>query len=299
MFTLSVVATKGGVGKTTIAAHLAGLFRDIGLRVLLIDADVQPSLSKFFVIDHVAPRGLTDMITRGYLEEDCISTVQLPPAGFSGSAARIETTGHIDIVMSDTTDGRLQDWMFQHPDYIVRIRMAIKSLMASSYDIVIIDTQGAVGHLQDAAVVASDTVVAPASPDIISAREFLAGTNRLLERIQSAANLGLHVPPVKALLNRFENTNDSRLMTGLIRDQMPNMAGHVYLMETEVPSAVAFRKAATARVPVHWIDPHRCGDVMHRLMWELLPSLDGRYAPNHRNHSHVPGAVDAAQAQKD
>lgn len=44
MFTITVVSTKGGVGKTTLAANLGGLLRDIGLRVLLIDADVQPSL---------------------------------------------------------------------------------------------------------------------------------------------------------------------------------------------------------------------------------------------------------------
>ena len=46
MFTITVVSTKGGVGKTTLAANLGGLLRDIGLRVLLIDADVQPSLTR-------------------------------------------------------------------------------------------------------------------------------------------------------------------------------------------------------------------------------------------------------------
>ena len=54
MFVFGVVATKGGVGKTTIAANLGGLLADIGYRVLLIDADVQPSLSRYFALSHHA-----------------------------------------------------------------------------------------------------------------------------------------------------------------------------------------------------------------------------------------------------
>ena len=54
MFVFGVVATKGGVGKTTVAANLGGLLADIGYRVLLIDADVQPSLSRYFALAHDA-----------------------------------------------------------------------------------------------------------------------------------------------------------------------------------------------------------------------------------------------------
>ncbi len=46
MIRFAVISTKGGVGKTTRTANLGALLADLGLRVLLIDADVQPSLSK-------------------------------------------------------------------------------------------------------------------------------------------------------------------------------------------------------------------------------------------------------------
>ena len=45
---ISVVSTKGGVGKTTLTANLGGLLAALGLRVLAIDADKQASLSKYF-----------------------------------------------------------------------------------------------------------------------------------------------------------------------------------------------------------------------------------------------------------
>ena len=46
MRVVSVVSTKGGVGKTTVAANLGGLLADVGLRVLLLDLD---TVSRFSV----------------------------------------------------------------------------------------------------------------------------------------------------------------------------------------------------------------------------------------------------------
>lgn len=51
---LSAAATKGGVGKTTLIANVSAVLADIGLRVLMIDCDVQPSLSKYYPISATA-----------------------------------------------------------------------------------------------------------------------------------------------------------------------------------------------------------------------------------------------------
>lgn len=284
MFVFGVVATKGGVGKTTIAANLGGLLADIGYRVLLIDADVQPSLSRYFALSHQAEQGLTSMVMSGVLTPECISHVELPPETFPGDHSRLNVQGgFLHIVTSDTRDGKLQDWLSNRLDRLVRIRMALQSISRNdAYDVVIIDTQGAVGHLQDSAVNASDLLITPASPDIVSAREFVDGTLELLDRHESSANMGFTVPAMKAVINRVEHTVDSRTMASLIREQFMTLRGRVNVLSTAVPSAVAYKKAATARVPAHWIDPHKAGDVMHALLWELIPSLEGKFAPNHR-----------------
>ena len=66
MIKFTITSTKGGVGKTTLTANLGALLADMGLRVLLIDADVQPSLSKYFPLAAPrAPAGLTQVIVRG------------------------------------------------------------------------------------------------------------------------------------------------------------------------------------------------------------------------------------------
>jgi len=295
MLTLTVVATKGGVGKTTLSANLGGLLRDLGLRVLLVDADVQPSLSKYFALSHVAPAGLTKLVTDGFLSDDCISTVQLPQEGNSfRESEKYPAAPALRLIRSDTREGNLQDWLSQRLDRLVRISMALNDAsVASAYDVVIIDTQGALGHLQDAAVNAADILITPATPDVVSAREFVEGTVKLIDRHEAAANMGFKIPAMKAVINRTENTRDSRSMSELIREAFLTMRGRVSVMHTAIHSAVAFRKAATNQVPVHWIDPQRAGDAMHQLLWELIPSLEGNYAPNHRNFG-VPMALQQA-----
>lgn len=49
MKTLSLFNHKGGVGKTTLAVNVADAFVDLGLRVLLVDADPQCNLTSFYL----------------------------------------------------------------------------------------------------------------------------------------------------------------------------------------------------------------------------------------------------------
>jgi chromosome partitioning related protein ParA len=289
MLTFTVVSTKGGVGKTTVSANFGGMLADLGYRVLLVDADVQPSLTRYFRLAGKPERGLTSMVSTGVLTEHCIYDTQFPEAFASHAQSLLDRGGVLHVVPSDTQDGRLQEWLSNRLDRLVRIRMALKNeAVTSRYDVVIIDTQGAVGHLQDAAVNAADLIIAPSSPDVISAREFIKGSEALLDRHESSANMGYTVPAMKALINRFENTVDSRIMTQVIREQFMTLRGRVSVLATTIPAAVAYRKAATLQVPVHWLDPNKAGDVMHRLMWELIPSLQNRYTPNHRGALSTP-----------
>lgn len=277
MIVITVVATKGGVGKTTLAANLSALLADVGVRVLLIDADVQPSLTRYYCI---APRmdfGLTEIMKRGVITPDCISKVALRhPDGLG-----LNPDGCLDIVVANAPEGTLQDWLAQRIDRAVRIRKAVRSpYIDENYDVVLIDTQGAVGHLQDAAVLAADVLLSPISPDILTAREFTSGTLELLNRLEPSADIGVTVPPMKALIYKLERTKDSRDIAHNIRAQYVNLRARVDVLDTTVPHAVAYKQAATAQLPVHWTDPARAGLTMHRLLWELVPSLAGSVAPN-------------------
>lgn len=58
MHVFSVISTKGGAGKTTVAANLGGLLADAGKRMLL-ELDIQPTLSSYFDLTYEAPAAST------------------------------------------------------------------------------------------------------------------------------------------------------------------------------------------------------------------------------------------------
>jgi chromosome partitioning related protein ParA len=271
MIKFTVTSTKGGVGKTTLTANLGALLADMGLRVLLIDADVQPSLSKYFPLAVAKPvAGLTEVIVRGAVSASCITATVYQ---------------NLDIVISDDPEGNLPHWLLNRIDRGFRLRFALQSpAVVEAFDCVLIDTQGAIGPLQDAAVLAADILVSPITPEILSAREFRDGTMELLDRLEPGGALGASLGPMKAVIYRQDRSADARMIASGIREDFIKLKGRVAVLETVVPHAKAYKEAATLRVPVHRHERKRDGPtpsaytVMHQLAWELIPSLEGVFA---------------------
>ena len=289
MIIFTLLSTKGGVGKTTLAANLGALMSDVGLRVLLIDADIQPSLSKYFEIVERAPYGLTQSILTGTVTEDCISRTSIE---------------NLDIILSDDSEKMLQTWLMNRIDRGERLANALCSTAVSDefYDVILIDTQGAAaGALQDAAALAATQIITPVNPEMLSAREFKSGTMEMLERLEPSPRSRFRVGPVKAVIYRQDRTSDARNIADSIRNDFNQnviaqdmaadirqdyirLGGRITVLDTHVPYAKAYKEAATHRKPVHRHEPERQGtmasayETMHALLWELVPSLTGHYA---------------------
>ena len=271
MIKFTIASTKGGVGKTTLTANLGALLADMGLRVLLIDADLQPSLSKYFALASPWPSaGLTDVLLNGKMTAACITSTVFP---------------NLDIVVSDDPEGHLPNWLLNRIDRGFRLRLALQSaLVVDAYDCVLIDTQGAMGPVQDAAILAADILVSPITPEVLSAREFRDGTLALLERLEPGSAFGATLGAVKAVIYRQDRTADARLIAAKIREDFVRLEDRFSILDTVVPHAKAYKEAATLRIPVHRHERRRDGvmpsasAVMHQLAWELIPSLQGIYA---------------------
>lgn len=258
---VTVCSTKGGVGKTTLTANLAGLLADAGYRVLMVDADVQPTLSTYYPIERQAKFGLHHLLTQGTLE-DAVSSTAIPG---------------LDVVVSDDPEGALENWILHTPDGRVRMRHALRG--PHEYEIVLVDTQGAVGPLQDGGVLAADILLSPLPPEILSAREFSRGLLAMLERLRPMAHLGAPVGHLYATIYRMDRTVDARrIADGLRAAASADAPGAVTILDTVIPATVAYREAATARVPIHrWMQrrraSHAAASSLLALARELLPHL--------------------------
>lgn len=260
---VTFVSTKGGVGKTTCTANVGGILTDLGQRVLLVDADVQPSLSSYYRITHPSPLGLAELITEP-TTADVISRTEID---------------HLDVVVSNDPDGKLPNWLLYTLDGRVRLKHILARL-DDAYDFVLIDTQGAVGPLQDAAVLAADLLVSPIPPEILSAREFCRGTLDMLDRLRPGAFMGAPVAPLKGLVYRQDRTADAKRIVQELRTlSFGPSRGQITILDTTVPNTVAYREAATRQIPVHRWEPRREGatssarDTMLALAHELFPHL--------------------------
>jgi len=261
----TVVSTKGGVGKTTLTANLGAALADLGQRVLMVDIDVQPTLSSYYPVTERAKYGLTHLLNRASVW-DVVSKTSIQG---------------LDLIYSDDFKGELENWLLHQPDGRVRLKQLLVQY-DDQYDFILIDTQGAIGPLQDAGVLAADLLISPIPPEMMSAREFARGTIAMIERLLPMAALGAPVGPLRGIIYRADNTRDCReISSGLTNESFKASKGSITILETIVPATVVYRAAATAQEPVHRFERSRKGptlsarETMLSLIHELFPYLKG------------------------
>lgn len=263
MMRITVVSTKGGVGKTTVAANLGGLLADMGYRVLLVDADVQPTLSSYYPILTEAPRGIFELLVCGDTQGVVSSTA----------------IGNLDLIVSNDPIGQLPNLLLHAPDGRTRLKHLLERFHPA-YDLAVIDTQGSLSALQDAAVLAADVLISPLPPEMLSAREFSRGTIGMLERLRPMERLGISIPPLVAVLNRIDRTRNAAEIAAALREELfGESERHIRLLQTVIPSLVVYREAASLGIPVHRHESMRSAtrtapaarETMLGLARELLP----------------------------
>lgn len=271
MQVISVISTKGGVGKTTIAANLGGFIADAGLRVLLLDLDMQPTLSSYYELTHQAPAGIYELLA---FNERNVSTLV--------SRTSVE---RLDVVLSNDQHRQLNTLLLHAPDGRLRLHHLLPTFQPH-YDLVLIDTQGARSVLLEMAVLASHLAVSPVTPEILAARELRRGTLQLLKDIEPYRRLGIAPPPLHLLMNRIPAVSaNARLIQQTLRLVFRDQDG-IRVLDTEVPAIEAFPRAATQSLPAHRIEKRRpthrvapsAFETIHQLACELCPQWMDRFA---------------------
>ena len=102
----TVLSPKGGTGKSTLTANIAGFLANFGYKVLMVDADPQQTLSSHYAMDKVADFGFRRLIEE-VSTEDVISTTAID---------------NLDLIYSDDPDGELEETISKAADGSFRLR---------------------------------------------------------------------------------------------------------------------------------------------------------------------------------
>ena len=264
MQVLSVISTKGGVGKTTVAANLGGFMADAGLSVLLIDLDIQPTLSSYYKLRHTAKSGMYELISANETRlEHLISHT---------------TVDNLHLIFSNDDKGQLNTLLLHAPDGRFRLKN-LMPIFEPHYDVVIIDTQGARSILLEMAIVASTHLLSPITPEVLAAREFKRGTLQLIEDIQPLQHLGISIPVINLLINRVPSVSNNAKLIKTMLETLFQHDSSLCLLQTYIPAIEAYTRSPILAEPAHRLEYKKPAgrvasaaiDSMRTLAQELFP----------------------------
>ena len=270
----AVIGTKGGTGKTSTTVNLGSILADMGKSVLLIDTDFAQALSKYFNIPVPADAGLTQLITRAD-PAGCISQTGFP---------------RLDIILNDDSlgdkGGPVLSFLRQSSSHMIYLSLALQKL-AEAYDYMFIDTQGASGLVQEAAILAADELISPVVPNYLDSTEFITGTVGLLRKLLPAPGMkttiaGKPLAPCNVVINKMGRTRDAKNVVDHLRKEFDEAGdGLVRVLNTVIPDLAVYNKAAGASEAAHHFEPARptyspsAKETMVNLAYELQPKLTG------------------------
>ncbi|MGE0635174.1 MAG: ParA family protein [Bacteroidia bacterium] len=178
---VSVINYKGGVGKTTLTANIAGELANRGKNVLMIDLDPQASLTFSFIKPDEWKTGIAASKTikewfrfRATDFNDLIIEPEDVKKYLSGDGLLHLVSSHLELINVDlelaTRLGGAN--MQQAKQNFLKVHRllekGIKQLEEDKYDIVLIDCPPNFNIVTKNAIVTSDFILIPAKPDYLS-----------------------------------------------------------------------------------------------------------------------------------
>lgn len=216
----TITNQKGGVGKTTTAAALLSCLSQRGARVLGVDLDPQGSLG----------------FSMGLDIEHC-ATIYDVFRGVAEPADVIRSTDICDVLPSNILLSAAE-MEFNKPGREFLLKAAL-SKVADGYDYILIDTPPALNILTVNAYVASDSLIIPMAPEVLS----LLGVSQIKETIESVRSYyNSRLQVLGILLNRYNGRlNLSREMLELAQEIARQLNTRVF--DSKIRSSVSVAEA--------------------------------------------------------
>ncbi|MCT7941608.1 MULTISPECIES: ParA family protein [Shewanella] len=253
----TVANQKGGVGKTTTVASLAGAFVKRGQRVLMIDTDPHASLGYYLGIDsEEVPGSLYDVfVNHKSLTQEFIKQYILP--------TQIEGLDLIPATMALAT----LDRALGHQEGMGLVLRNLLVLLEDCYDVAIIDCPPVLGVLMVNALAASQHIIIPVQTEFLA----IKGLDRMIKTME--------------LMGRSKKTRYSYSVVPTMYDKRTKASpiALAYMQEkynknlwpdNVIPVDTKFRDASLAHLPASHYSPSSRGVKAYSLLLDYLETQE-------------------------
>lgn len=205
---LTLLNSKGGVGKTSLVVHLGGALAARGHDVLLVDmapeGDLTLALGYGDAYDPSRDWSLHEALTAPDDYQDRLGDLLVDGEEFDLLPSNERLLGRETAETLRGTEGGRQAF-----------DRLLDAEAVGDYDVVLVDNEPRINVLTDASIVAADGVVVPLYSEALSVQ----GLQRLSKQISSVGHLGGGVDVLAFVLNRVRNNNQSAAVVRQVRDQ--------------------------------------------------------------------------------
>ena len=272
MRSVAVTNAKGGVGKSTTAINLAAALAELGLRVLLVDADPSGNATLGFSPTGVPPLGLADMMLDGLPLAEVVLA-----SGYEG--LHVVPPGDRLGACSDQMGG--SQGLGQGREF--RIRRLLRGI--DGYDVALFDSSPVLTPLNVAILYAVGEVLVPIDPCVAA----LAGVRALENLVRDVGQFRDELAEAGelkitgVLVTRADRTLVSKQVEAEVRAYFGDL-----VFDKAVPASVKFREAYARGVPLLHYDRLGAGASAYRAAAEAFWASEGR--PHSRSAASGDGA---------
>lgn len=214
MYVLSVLNKKGGVGKTTVASHLAQALGLIGQKILVIDNDEQHNLSRTLGLG-VGAVNLSDIYNSNSDEQTIQSAI---------------FQSFLDNVHCITGSAKLASAKVK-ADSLKKLVQS-ESVKAMNYDIIIIDNCPSFDDKTRSAIQASDFYLIPVQLKQLA----VDGLNEVMSLMTQS--YGIDKKKIRILMNFWKPTNHRNAMKIAVESMFPDNVLRTVIPEDEAVDEV-------------------------------------------------------------